>query len=278
MDNTATNEGSTSNITAPQPAQAFLSLPLEIRIKVYEYVFGEAELEVAGLAGPWSNGKEPSVTYENANRSATVVCKQMREEARPVLLRQTVVILFDPFRTHPRRTPTPRRAATLPWSQLRWLPKPEAQGEAYSRASMVVLKLTVRPMKRQKHEWQLLSLKPFENLQRLDIEMYIEPRSIDEDSLQQMDPIDLKSVAAYYGRDPFQWVEEETFGRIGGRAKLAGLLDIAETVKIRSHITFQTYMTNTTGRARAPEYLGVSITYTCLDIMHTDICSGGLFS
>jgi hypothetical protein len=84
-----------SNLESNQSPYTLLTLPLEIRKKIYEYVFGETELMVEGLAGPWAEGDRPGVVYEKANRFVTVVCKQMREEAVPFFLATTLIVVRD---------------------------------------------------------------------------------------------------------------------------------------------------------------------------------------
>ena len=82
------------NATTSQ-APILFTLPLEIRTEILDYVFGEAELNAIGPTGVMMEGTQPGVSFHRAYRSALLVSKQFKNEARPILLKQTVIIIQD---------------------------------------------------------------------------------------------------------------------------------------------------------------------------------------
>ena len=74
-------------------AHTLFTLPLAIRTRILDYVLDEAELNVIGPAGVMIEGTRPGVSFNRAYRSTLLVSKQVRNEARPILLKHTVVII-----------------------------------------------------------------------------------------------------------------------------------------------------------------------------------------
>ena len=215
----------------PRTPPTLLTLPLETRIRIHEYVFAEAELRVIGLCGVLVDGVRAGVSYHNANRAMLLVSKQIRIEAKPVLLTQTVIIIQDGWRwmnKHRQGAKTAGPSASLPPALMNWVPP--GQHEAYSKTKTVQLRISTGFAK--------FTLRWFSNLRVLEIKLESHSCSLavypGKDGPD--DPPHLEKIAAELGRTMFQWAEEMVYGSAGGRKKLIERLKVPPSVELRTSI------------------------------------------
>ena len=78
------------NLRSSSSSLTLLSLPGEIQNRIYKFVFEEAVLEVSERFRFTSHA-----VYRQASRCTTLVSKQIRSEARPAFLAQTLIIFPD---------------------------------------------------------------------------------------------------------------------------------------------------------------------------------------
>ena len=247
--------------TTSSQAHTLLTLPLEIRTRIYEHVFGEAELNVIGSAGVMIEGTRPGVSSGNAYRSTLLVSKQFRNEARPILLKQTVVLIQDSRKSKLKQVwpvaVAPRQIGFISASLIGWMPW--GQVEAYSKAATVQLRIST--LGKHAYDWRWFSLKHFRNLRTLRIEWDDGYVSFSQDDGGHEDPPDLEKIAAHKGTIVFQWAKDRLSGCIGSPERIAEVLDLPPDVQIRTRIMCQTM----SGKPRADvKLVGVSLRSRCL--------------
>ena len=145
MANSSSRQGDPPKSRHPSAPRALLNLPQEIKNTVYKYVFDDAQLVIA-IGWTKTRSVTASATYHLANRSATMVSKQMRKEALPVLLPKTLIIIQSA------------------WSLMTLL-RSHQSTEVFSAAKKVKLNLTTPA----RSHWP--SLAAFKDLQTLHVDI-----------------------------------------------------------------------------------------------------------
>lgn len=220
-------------LATPRTPPTLLTLPLEIRIRIYEYVFGEAELRVIGLSGVLADGTRAGVSYHNANRSALRVSKQIRIEARPGILTRTVIVIQDGRNSrlkHGWPARTAGQSASASAALMGWMPP--SQVEACTKPTIVRLRISKTGISR--YDWQWFTLNHFSSLQVLEIKRDggSHSRKFHPDEGGLDDPPALEKAAACKDKNVFQWAEERVYGSIGGRENLGATLKIPPSVDL----------------------------------------------
>ena len=82
----SSSPGDISQVLSRNASWTLLDLPLEIKTKIYEYAFEQAQLEIKSTTEP---GVGSRATYCHGSRAVTMVSKQVRSEAQPVFIART---------------------------------------------------------------------------------------------------------------------------------------------------------------------------------------------
>ena len=199
-----------SNLTATSPTRTLVSLPLEIKTRIYEFVFGEARLEIRtdrpSPAGRRPDIYHPSVVYHNGNRAVTQVSKQVRQEARPIFLARTVIVI--------------RSGAAM-----QYLEQSITQPEIFTKARTVELKMGTGSNNSRTWPW----FAGCSNLRTLCIEYY---RGIE---LSWTVYRTLETRLAQYNGDMCKLVEQEGYD-FNGLASLRQALGLPERANVNAKI------------------------------------------
>ena len=216
--NTANADETPSSMTTAPPL-TLLGLPLEVRTKIFEYLFDEARLEIVMVGhGEIENGlyvenNHTRAGYVRASRSATLVSKQIREEARPIYLAQTLILICSAIALYLIQESTPHIEEVLNLAH-----------EAKLRQGMGI---------RNTLEWPKFD--SFKSLETLFLDVYksiqILPRARDN-------PPELERFAGKTTAEIVDLAESLVYGGPGVLGKFNELCRVPEEVEVRTRVMF----------------------------------------
>ena len=207
----SSSPGDISQVLSRNASWTLLDLPLEIKTKIYEYAFEQAQLEIKSTTEP---GVGSRATYCHGSRAVTMVSKQVRWEAQPVFIARTPVLIRD------------LRGLT------NFLSKGGSQWASVI-AGVSALELRLVP---QSERWLKLrrgpSLECFLGLRFLLIEWTSKPQIVRKITFDQ-EPPRLQVEAARRGDTIVGMAEKMMVGGLGELNTIVATLKVPEHVRIR---------------------------------------------